>query len=720
MYTPVSELVAVLLMLVSVLVSVTFASGTTEPVASVMVPCKLARYCAEATPALNTKIPSVFLNNMFATLPVHQIDSFMKALCRPQIYLVAVALHAQTSYFQRVLFNNSLTPDTYFYSAGKASAPSILELTDGKLPVEQRVFHTPPNSLRLAWKSMPQGGWDAEIRLYAWRNRPLFFPGTALSFWCYTSEPIAKLPRLVLQDAAKQFTAPLTIHRGLPARHWTQIQIPLHEFTTASIHPFDPHRTTSVSFIQSSADSTAHTLLIDDIEILPAPLFFTTPHNLNAKGYERHIDLSWSAINRPVTIYRSLENGPFEPIGIQAPGVNRFTDFIGRVNAHARYRLSPQSPSVSASTHPMTDDELLTMVQEASFHYYWDGAHPVSGMARENLPGDDRIIATGASGFGIMALIVGVDRHFITRQQGLDRLLIITRFLERADRFHGAWPHFMDGATGRRLPVFDKYDNGADLVETAFLIQGLLAARQYFHDKELSNNITALWHAVEWDWFRRTPDGPSLYWHWSPEYSWHINHPLSGWNEVLIAYQLAMASPTHSVPASLYDSGWGGFPKEFTGPLFFAHYSYMGFDPHNGYFKNLREMALANHAYCVQRGYPAGAWGITAVDGPSGYVPYEPNPSLDDGTIAPTGAISSFPYTPELSLQALHHFYRDLGDRLWSIYGFRDAFNLKENWFSGIYMGLNQAPMAVMIENYRTGLVWKAFMSNPEIARLTP
>jgi exo beta-1,2-glucooligosaccharide sophorohydrolase (non-reducing end) len=650
----------------------------------------------------------------------------MKALCRPQIYLVAiavaVALHAQTAYFQRVVFDNSLTPNTYFYSAGKASAPSAVELTGGKLPVDKRVFHTPPNALRLAWKSMPQGGWDAEIQLYAWRNRPLFFPGDALSFWCYTSEPIAQLPHLVLKDSQKQFTAPLTIHHGLPARQWTQIKIPFRQFTTASIHPFDPHRTNSVFFIQGSADSTAHTLFIDDVEIVPErtpPVPRTAPRNLTAKGYERHVDLNWnSAPEQSVTIYRSLENGPFEPIGIQAPGVNRFTDFIGKINAHARYRLSPESPPASAATHAMTDDELLTMVQEASFHYYWDGANPISGMARENLPGDDRIIATGASGFGIMALIVGVDRHFITRQQGLDRLLTITHFLAQADRFHGAWPHFMDGATGRRLPVFDMYDNGADLVETGFLMQGLLAARQYFHDKELSTAITSLWQTVEWDWFRRTSDGPALYWHWSPEYSWHIDHPLSGWNEVLIAYLLAIASPTHSVPASLYHSGWGGFPKEFTGPLFFTHYSYMGFDPHHSYFKNLRAMALANHAYCVQKGFPAGVWGITAVDGPNGYVPYEPSPSLDDGTIAPTGAISSFPYTPELSLEALHRFYRDLGPSLWGIYGFRDAFNLKKNWVSGIYMGLNQAPMAVMIENYRTGLVWKSFMANPEIARM--
>ena len=156
----------------------------------------------------------------------------------------------------------------------------------------------------------------------------------------------------------------------------------------------------------------------------------------------------------------------------------------------------------------MTDDELLTMVQEACFRYYWDGAHPVSGMTRENTPGNDDIVATGASGFGIMALLVGADRGFVTRAQAVERLLKITSFLAKADRFHGAWPHFLNGATGKRMPVFGMYDNGADLVETSFLMEGLLAARQYFRgtsesEQKLDRQITDLWKTVEWDWFQQ-------------------------------------------------------------------------------------------------------------------------------------------------------------------------------------------------------------------------
>jgi hypothetical protein len=414
----------------------------------------------------------------------------------------------------------------------------------------------------------------------------------------------------------------------------------------------------------------------------------------------------------------------------------------------------------------MSDDELLTMLQRACFRYYWEGAHPDAGMTLENIPGDDRIVATGASGFGIMALVVGVDRGFITREQGAARLTKIVSFLEKAPRYHGVWSHFMDGHTGASLPVFDMFDNAGDLVETAFLMEGLLAARQYFHgttdiEKTLYKRISRLWETVEWDWYRRSPQSDALYWHWSPEWAWHINHRLTGFNETMIVYLLAIASPTHSVPAELYYTGWAGQAEAAVnyrrggpasaaaagdhyvngqsyygikldvgvgsgGPLFFAHYSYMGFDPRGlrdrftDYFDNERNMARINLAYCEAnpkhfKGYGANSWGLTASDGPKGYLAHAPDAQDDDGTITPTGALASFPYTPEASMAAFKHFYRDLEDRAWGIYGPIDAFNESSDWVSPIYMGLNQAPISVMIENYRSGLVWKLFMSNPEI-----
>lgn len=680
----------------------------------------------------------------------------------------AASLQAQSAYFKKSFFDNSLTPDKYFHSAGKASVPSTLSLINGKLPVETGVSFTPPNALRLQWKSMPSGGWEAEIRLYEWRNRDIYFPGDTLYFYCYSDEPIRSrdLPRMVLKDKWRNFTKALDISpfvQDIPAHRWTKVEVPLNRFETASLRPFEPHRVNSIFFIQGAADQTPHTLIVDefrfdnhDLTKVPA---LAPVRNVQAKGYERHIDISWEPVNQDgvarYVIYRSENGGKYVPVGIQVPGIHRYADYVGKPGVHASYKVaasdamyheSKLSEAAEAATHPMSDDDLLTMVQEACFRYYWEGAHPNSGTTRENTPGDDDMVATGASGFGIMALIVGVDRGFITREQGLHRMLKIVSFLEKADRFHGAWPHFLSGTTGHRMAVFGMYDNGADLVETAFLTEGLLSARQYFkgsspEEKELYQRITNLWKGIDWAWFRRTPDGDYLFWHWSPEYSWHINHRLTGWNEVMITYLLAVASPTHPIPGKLYYTGWASDhyfdPHTYEGielkvgqgsggPLFFTHYSYMGFDSHmsdrfTDYFNQNRAMARINRAYCIKdpghyKGYGANDWGITAVDGPDGYVPYEPNLKLDDGTIAPTGAISSFPYTPEASMDALKFFYRQLGDRLWGVYGFRDAFNLQEDWFSRIYMGLNQAPMTVMIENYRSGLIWKNFMANPEIA----
>ena len=414
----------------------------------------------------------------------------------------------------------------------------------------------------------------------------------------------------------------------------------------------------------------------------------------------------------------------------------------------------------------MTDSELLDMVQEAQFRYYWDGAEPASGLARENIPGRGDMIAAGASGFGIMATIVGIDRGFVTRAEGVERFLKITSFLERADRFHGAYAHFMDGPTGKVETFFGGKDNGADLVETSFLFQGLLAARQYFdgdnqEEALIRSRIDRLWKEVEWSWFKQRDDSPFLYWHWSPDQHWVISHPLIGWNETMITYMLAIMSPTHGVAPGMYYSGWASQEKmahdyragwgmtedgsaykngntyygikldvgvSNGGPLFFTHYSFLGLDPHKvtdrytNYFVNNRNIALINHRYCMQNqggyaGYGYDCWGLTASDDAWTYHAREPQPYHDNGTMAPTGALASFPYTPSESMAALKNYYRNYGSFLWGEYGFRDAFNLSTNWVSPLYMGLNQGPVVVMIENYRTGLIWDLFMSHPDVKR---
>ena len=703
--------------------------------------------------------------------------------------------HASSDYYRHIIFDNSLTSDDYFYSTGQASGQSFLEQKDDHLPVETRIFLTPPNAIRLAWQSAPGGGWLAQIKTVDFRNRFPELSGHDLYFWIFAPQPISAvdLPKIVLSNAREglqvaefpaSFSEPLDLGKytgDVPAGRWVQVRIPLSDCRTASIYPFKPEYTQSITFHQGRADGLRHTLIVDEIRVDDDPPAATTlppPSNVRAVGYDRHVEIEWeaaepSALVRYV-IYRSTDGSNFAPVGMQLAGVHRYEDFLGKPDAHAQYKVvasdwqyrqSAFSNVASASTHALNDDELLTMLQRACFHYYWEGADPHSGMARENIPGDDRIVATGASGFGIMTLVVGVDRGFITRQQGVERLTKIVDFLEHAQRYHGAWSHFMNGNTGQTMPVFGMFENGGDLVETSFLMQGLLAARQYLHgssesEQSLFRRITQLWETVEWDWYRETPTSDFLYWHWSPQWAWQIHHPLIGFNEVMITYLLGIASPTHSVPATLYYSGWVGQSQRAIayregwsgstdgnhygnghtyygikldvgvgtgGPLFFTHYSFMGFDPHSlhdrytkSYFDNNRNIALINLAYSIANpkhfaGYGPNAWGLTANDGPYGYVPHAPDDANDRGTLTPTGALASFPYTPEASMAALKHYYRDLGDQMWDIYGLRDGLDPNANWVSPIYMGLNQAPIVVMVENYRTGLVWKNFMSNPEI-----
>jgi hypothetical protein len=390
----------------------------------------------------------------------------------------------------------------------------------------------------------------------------------------------------------------------------------------------------------------------------------------------------------------------------------------------------------------ISDEELLDLVQQQTFKYFYDFAHPVSGMARErNTSGD--VVTTGGSGFGIMALIVGMERGFITRAQGLERIDRILDFLETCDRFHGAWPHWLNGSTGIVYP-FSTKDNGADLVETSFLIQGLITMKQYLQptimeEDELIVRMNTLIDGVEWDWFTRGGQDV-LYWHWSPNYGWDINMRLEGYNETMIAYVLAASSTTHTIPASAYHKGYarnGGIINgkyfygyklplgwDYGGPLFFTHYSHLGLDPRNltdqyaSYWEQGVNMSLINWAYCVDNpknwiGYREDSWGLTASDNPWGYNAHSPTNDL--GVITPTAAVSAVPYTPEQSMNAIRHFYFILGDKLWGEYGFYDAFDVTEGWWASSYIAIDQGPIICMIENHRSGLLWDLFMSAPEI-----
>ena len=400
------------------------------------------------------------------------------------------------------------------------------------------------------------------------------------------------------------------------------------------------------------------------------------------------------------------------------------------------------SPAVLAS---LPDDTLLEEVQKQTFRYFWDGAEPVSGLARDRNRSDgdtaDNLVAVGGSGFGLMALVVAVARGWVVRTAAAARLSRMLDALEKAARYHGVYPHFLDGVSGTTIP-FGPLDDGGDLVETSFLMMGLLTARRYFdapEEAELRARITTLWEAVEWSWHVQ-PGQRVLTWHWSPEHGFGMNHAIRGWNECLIAYVLAAASPDHSISPEIYEEGFcaGGdyrngdvyhgialpLGPRLGGPLFFAHYSFCGLDPHglsdahaDYWLQNVAQTRI-NQAHYIANpggysGYSAECWGLTASDDPDGYEAHAPD--NDNGTISPTAALSSIAYAPGEAMSALRHFLSAHGNRIWGRHGFFDAFNTTRDWYADTFLAIDQGPIIVMIENYRSRLLWNLFMSVPEV-----
>lgn len=431
----------------------------------------------------------------------------------------------------------------------------------------------------------------------------------------------------------------------------------------------------------------------------------------------------------------------------QKKSMRKFLLFFFLFASGSVYSQNKKASAASIIQPNLSDSALLDLVQKQTVRYFWDFAHPVSGMARErsNITPQygHEVVTTGGTGFGVMALIVAVHRGWIGRDTVAGHLLKMVTFLQKADAYHGVFPHWLNGETGRTIP-FSRKDDGADLVEHSFLLQGLLAARQYFNkdkpvESALRNRINALWHETEWDFFTRG-GRDVLYWHWSPNNGWSMNFELRGYMETLITYVLAASSPTYPIAPQIYDKGWAvgrhflnnkifyghtlPLGPDLGGPLFFAHYAHLGLSPkglkdrYADYWEQNRNQTLINRAYCIDnpkgfKGYGPKSWGLSASDDPDGYSAH--SPTNDNGTISPTAALSSFPYTPEFSMQALRYFYEERGAELWSEYGFRDAFNDTKNWVAHSHLAIDQGPIVVMIENYRTGLLWDLFMSCPEV-----
>ena len=522
--------------------------------------------------------------------------------------------------------------------------------------------------------------------------------------------------------------------------------------STSSIPPPPPVAPSPLTVTTLQVNGVSSGFNYYGINITPVvKISFSAPVNRStANGSISLKDNSGTSINYTIT----FENNDSTVVIQPSAALNYITlyNVVGNVNLKSQAGGALQSVVTlnlltaidqSDKFPQLSDNALLDLVQQQTFKYFWDFGHPVSGLARErNTSGD--LVTSGGSGFGIMSIVTGISRNFITRAQGLARMQTIVGFLKNtAQKFHGAFPHWLNGVTGVVIPFSNK-DNGADLVETSFLMQGLLTARQYFSgidaaETALRNDINILWNGVEWNWFRQNNQNV-LYWHWSPNFNWEMNVQLRGWNEALITYVLAASSLNYSIPKIVYDNGWaqnGGMKNNKTfygyqlplgpdlgGPLFFEHYSFLGINPNNlsdayaSYQSQTISHTKINYEYCKANpkgyyGYSAQCWGLTASDIKNGYT--ASSPTNDVGVIAPTAALSSFPYSPAESMQALKFFYYKLGDKIWGQYGFKDAFSLHDPWFADSYLAIDQGPIIIMIENYRTGLLWNLFTSCPEV-----
>ncbi|HLA54589.1 MAG TPA: glucoamylase family protein [Flavobacterium sp.] len=413
-------------------------------------------------------------------------------------------------------------------------------------------------------------------------------------------------------------------------------------------------------------------------------------------------------------------------------------------------------PPVPDPPPSLTDEELVDLVEKQTFKYFWDYAETNSGLARERYhpsdpSNDEHLVTTGGSGFGLMSIVAGISRNYVTREAGIERLNQIADFLATADRFHGAWPHWMNGTTGHVVP-FGTMDNGGDLVETSFLCAAMITVREYFKngtpdEQALALKYDNLWKGVEWSWY--TNNQNVLYWHWSPDYAWQMNFPLQGYNECLITYVMAASSPTHPIDPVAYHEGWArsgdivsgvtayGLPlilkhngaSQLGGPLFWSHYSYLGLDPtqlsdqYANYWDVNVNHTKIDYLYCVDNphgylGYGANYWGLTASysRNPDGTIGYDAHmPSNDKGVISPTAGISSIVYTPTESKALIRNLYENYRTNVWGVAGFYDADSRHYNWTAPRYLAIDQGPQVVMIENYRSGLLWGLFMHAPEV-----
>lgn len=619
-------------------------------------------------------------------------------------------------------------------------------------------------SLKFNYTSAANGNWQVTIYRNDWSTANLTNMDS-LSFYLYSESgiPAPALPMIGLKankkssggDAVSKLYALADYNIEVPAGKWTKIRLPLHIVIGDSENQnLNFGEIKGIVFNQSETNNTSRLLLIDNILAYKWQDEIPSVENLQITGYDSHIELTWNAPFEELTyrVLASFDNGQSFTIRSQTTS-SYFLDFIPanvktkpiiyRVVTIAQERES-EPVVATAATRDFTDDELKNMFQRYAFRYFWQGAHQSSGMALERSNGDGLTVASGATGMGLLAMIVAYDREYESRETIKDRILKILASLKHCDRHYGAWSHWYNGNTLKTIP-FGPNDDGGDIVETAYVAQGLMGVRNYFSGNDeksilIRSSATQLWESINWDWYRNGNQNV-LTWHWSPITGFLKNMKVSGWDECLAAYIMAASSPTHSVPKEVYDQGWArngnmvnsrsfyGYniklSPDWGGPLFWIHYSFLGINPRGlsdkyaHYWTEHINTVRIHHAYAIENplnhpGYSHKCWGLTASDSPYGYTAHQPWAN-DNGTISPTAALASMPYAPKEALNALKYFYRERGKELFGIYGPYDAFNDRLNWVQKSYIGIDQGPIVIMIENQRSGLLWNYVMKDPDL-----
>lgn len=708
--------------------------------------------------------------------------------------MLGVAARADT--YPGVLFENSILKGNYMYSTVYHDEHSWVENAAGRLPISDSIFFTPGNSLSLKYMSARSGNWHTDITFPKAANS--YFPdaGDVLTFKLYVVSDTegGVLPTLSVtqRDTVSSMLNLADYIDGFRTNMWLDVRIPVAAIGGLVMDaPVD-----GIRLSQGQADTATHWLYIDQIEFVsanPPRAKLSSPAVLaSATAFDRHVDLTWQLPLTPsiryIKVYRAEDNEHFEPIAIRPVFVQKYTDFVPYPEKTYYYKIawvdydyleSPFSEVVEATTHTVSDSLLLDFMQAAHFNYFMERAEINSGMHATHFGIDDATVSVMETGLSILSHVVAVDRGFISRKVAIGRLRRMVDFLAKVERYHGAFPAHIDGRTGKGIFEIDSVPE-ADLAATAFLMQGLLVAGQYFHADstvaELTAKIDTLWDSVEWNEFVVAGQQNILLDRWSPAVGFKNARPMGGFGSDFISYILALASPRYSVhpdayagglgvPRQLVDStyamelaendafavdvgdgqqGAGTLPRyrEFAytadtmlyglpitvgsvdTTLLHAYTPFLAFDPRGkrdtfaNYFTNNVNLTKVTRRRDNEQGYGDFSTNIwgTVVIKTDSLIAIDSLNRLP--VINPAIASASYAYTPQTALRSIRELYEVYGPALFTEYGFRKWIAPQRNAVAGGFDALQQAAVVVMIENGRSGLIWDLFSSHPDIQKV--